>query len=313
MRKFQKILYATRGVGDEVDSLKQALSLARNNAAALHVVAFVPMLPKNIAEYQEGYENSVADRLKASVADAQVALEMNPADVRVTVNVDCGDDSPAVRIVRRSLRDAHDLLVKQAEPTDRRPGFRALDMQLLRLCPCPVWLCRPISRSRAEIHVAVAVDAQSPEPAGDDLALQLLRLSRSLADTCSGELSIVSCWDFELEDYLRRAPWIKMPEPEIAAKVNKADREHELALQALIQQAGIGGRMQVHRPRGRPEQAIPRLTESLGVDVLVMGTVARTGIPGFGIGNTAENVFGEINCTLLATKPNGFVSSIRAY
>lgn len=313
MRRFQDILYATRGVSDEIDSLKQALSLARNDAAALHVVVFGPILPRNLAEYQAGYETSLADRLKASVAAAQAALKMNPGDVRVTVDVDCGDDSLAVRIVRRSLRNAHDLLIKQAESTDRRPGFRALDMQLLRLCPCPVWLCRPISRSRAEMRVAVAVDAQSTEPAGNDLALQLLRLSRALADTCSGELSIVSCWDFELEDYFRRSPWIQMPEQEIAANVNKADREHELALQALIQQSAIDGRMNVHRPRGRPEQEIPRLIDSLQIDVLVMGTVARTNIAGFGIGNTAENAFGEIKCSLLALKPNGFVSSVRAY
>lgn len=104
-----------------------------------------------------------------------------------------------------------------------------------------------------------------------------------------------------------------MSEQEIAANVSKADREHEHALQALIQQSAIDGRLHVHRPRGRPEQEIPSLIDSLQVDVLVMGTVARTNIAGFGVGNTAENVFGEIKCSLLAIKPNGFVSSVRTY
>jgi universal stress protein E len=228
------------------------------------------------------------------------------------VDVEWGDN-PAVRIVRRVLRNAHDLLIKQAEPTDRRMGFRALDMQLLRLCPCPVWLSRPISRSRTDIRVAVAVDAQSVEPAGRDLALQLLRLSRGLADTCSGELRIISCWDFELEDYLRHSPWIKMPEDEIAANVNTADRDHQAALQSLMHESGIGERISVHRLRGDPEREIPRLAEALEIDVLVMGTVARTGIPGFGMGNTAETALAEIKCSLLALKPNGFVSSVKAY
>lgn len=44
-----------------------------------------------------------------------------------------------------------------------------------------------------------------------------------------------------------------------------------------------------------------------------MGTVARTGIPGFIIGNTAENTLREIRCSLLALKPNGFVSPVKAY
>jgi universal stress protein E len=311
MPRFQNILYATRGVADELDPLKQALSLARNNKAALHAVVFSPMLPRALAEYQAGHEQGLADRMTKFLDEAQRALRMTPGEVPVSVAVECGD-GPGVRMIRRVLRNGHDLLIKPAETSDR-PGFRALDMQLLRQCPCPVWLSRPIHRPRADIHVAVAIDAQSPEPAGHDLALQLLRVSRELADTCSGELSIVSIWDFELEDYLRRSPWIRMPEPEIAEKVAAAERAHQQALQALIDASGIGGRLQVHRKRGRPEQEIPRLADELKVDVLVMGTVARTGIPGFSIGNTAENTFGEIGCSLLALKPPGFVSSVRVY
>lgn len=43
------------------------------------------------------------------------------------------------------------------------------------------------------------------------------------------------------------------------------------------------------------------------IDVLVMGTVARTGSPGFIIGNTAESVVQQLS------KPNGFVSPVTAY
>ncbi len=312
MQRFQNILYATRGVADEVDSLKQALSLAGNNAAALHAVIFSPTFPRALAEYAAGYETSLADRLRASITHAQAAIKRDTGEVQVSVDVECGDN-PAVRIVRRVLRNAHDLLIKQAEPPDRRAGFRALDMQLLRLCPCPVWLSRPISRSRTDIRVAVAVDAQSMEPAGRDLALQLLRISRALADTCSGELDIVSCWDFELEDYFRRSPWIQMSEESLSAHVNTADRDHQAALGDLVHESGIEGRMRVHRSRGRPEHEIAHLAGTLKVDVLVMGTVGRAGIAGFGIGNTAESTFGEIKCSLPALKPNGFVSPVRAY
>jgi nucleotide-binding universal stress UspA family protein len=44
-----------------------------------------------------------------------------------------------------------------------------------------------------------------------------------------------------------------------------------------------------------------------------MGTVARTGISGFIIGNTAENILQKIDCSLLALKPQGFVSPVKAY
>jgi nucleotide-binding universal stress UspA family protein len=50
---------------------------------------------------------------------------------------------------------------------------------------------------------------------------------------------------------------------------------------------------------------------SEGVDVLVMGTVARGGIPGMLIGNTAERVLRKLPCSVLTVKPDGFESPVR--
>ena len=58
---------------------------------------------------------------------------------------------------------------------------------------------------------------------------------------------------------------------------------------------------------------IPAFVAESQIDVLVMGTVARTGIPGFVMGNTAENVLRRLQSSLLVLKPRGFVSGIRAY
>ena len=41
-----------------------------------------------------------------------------------------------------------------------------------------------------------------------------------------------------------------------------------------------------------------------------MGTVARTGIPGLLIGNTAETILQRVDCSVLAVKPDGFVSPV---
>jgi nucleotide-binding universal stress UspA family protein len=53
--------------------------------------------------------------------------------------------------------------------------------------------------------------------------------------------------------------------------------------------------------------------EDREIDILVMGTVARTGLPGFVLGNTAENIVQKLSCSLLALKPQGFVSPVKAY
>lgn len=312
MRQLQSILYVAAGPTDISDALEQAVHLACTHEAALHVMILSPTLPRRFADYAAAYESSLIEHLEGSLKKAAVALGLSRDKLRVTVAVDYGD-APAVRIVRRVLRNAHDFVVKEAEVVGNRTGFRALDMQLLRLCPCPVWLVRPINRPASQTRVAVAIDPQSVAPTGQDLARHLLRHARSLADAFSGELNILSCWDYEFEDYLRHSPWVKVSEDTVRAGVMAAERQHRAVFDKLMREADIAGSVRIHHARGRPDQAIARLVINLGVDILVIGTVGRTGLPGFVIGNTAENVLREIQCSLLALKPNGFASPLRAY
>jgi nucleotide-binding universal stress UspA family protein len=53
------------------------------------------------------------------------------------------------------------------------------------------------------------------------------------------------------------------------------------------------------------------LADRLEVDAIVMGTVCRSGIAGFFIGNTAEEVLQRVDCSVLTVKPDGFVSPIK--
>ncbi len=45
-------------------------------------------------------------------------------------------------------------------------------------------------------------------------------------------------------------------------------------------------------------------------DLVVMGTVARTGIMGLLIGNTAETILDQLDCSVLAVKPEGFLTPV---
>jgi nucleotide-binding universal stress UspA family protein len=250
--------------------------------------------------------------MEASIRAAKAALKMPDDETSATIEVEYGA-TPAVRIIRRVLRNEHDLLVKQTESATGRTGFPGVDMQLLRQCPCPVWLSRPIGRSRQEIRVAVAIDPQDEGPAAHSLALELLRFARSLADSCSGELDVISCWEYEFEETLRYSPWIHLPEDEIRSTVTGAESDHRTALDETIRESGIDGNIRVNQVRGRADRTIPSIVTSRGVDILVMGTLGRTGIPGFIIGNTAETILQQLPCSVVAMKPHGFVSPVKAY
>ena len=66
----------------------------------------------------------------------------------------------------------------------------------------------------------------------------------------------------------------------------------------------------VHLLKGNPRKVIPKLAQDLNAGCVIMGTVSRTGIPGFVIGNTAESVMHSVDCSILAIKPHRFVSSV---
>jgi nucleotide-binding universal stress UspA family protein len=61
---------------------------------------------------------------------------------------------------------------------------------------------------------------------------------------------------------------------------------------------------------GNPRFEVPRLARELDVELIVMGTVGRVGIPGFFMGNTAEEILDQIDCSVLAIKPPGFESPV---
>jgi hypothetical protein len=60
--------------------------------------------------------------------------------------------------------------------------------------------------------------------------------------------------------------------------------------------------------KGDAEALIPALAKRKGIELIVMGTVCRTGIAGFIVGNTAENILQQVDCSVLTVKPEGFVS-----
>ena len=69
-------------------------------------------------------------------------------------------------------------------------------------------------------------------------------------------------------------------------------------------------KLQTHLVKGLARKEIATLAKRIEADLVVMGTVARTGVPGFIMGNTAETILNKIDCSVLAIKPPGFVTPV---
>ena len=128
-----------------------------------------------------------------------------------------------------------------------------------------------------------------------------------MAHRHSAELHVINVWQFfDPGRYFKEAE----TEARILEK-NTQETTHKQRLDVLIHQIGISvADSLLHLIEGEPDECISTLVEEQGIDLLVMGTVCRTGIAGFLIGNTAEEVLSQVNCSVLTLKPEGFVTPV---
>jgi nucleotide-binding universal stress UspA family protein len=102
-----------------------------------------------------------------------------------------------------------------------------------------------------------------------------------------------------------------MPENEIQTLVEREEAKSMQRLESLMREfPDDTARIRVLHLKGRPAPTIIRRVEEEKIDTLVMGTVARVDIAGFFIGNTAETILSRVTCSVLAVKPEGFVTPV---
>jgi len=218
--------------------------------------------------------------------------------------------TPFLEIIRQVLRERHDLVIMGAEDerSIRSYFLGSTAFHLLRKCPCPVWITRRRDKpSYARILAAVDPDPDNPEAPG--LNRTILDLATSFAAWNGGELHVVPAWDVDRHERTTVASGIS---GQMKRKIlNKAKDRARKLLQPILSQHDFGGlKYRTHFPRGEAGAVVSKLVERRKIDLIVMGTVCRTGIPGFLIGNTAEYFLHSIDCAILAAKPIGFATPV---
>ncbi|MFN2169102.1 MAG: universal stress protein, partial [Anaerolineae bacterium] len=66
----------------------------------------------------------------------------------------------------------------------------------------------------------------------------------------------------------------------------------------------------LHLPGGPTGLSISEVADEHRSDIIVMGTLSRTGLKGLLMGNTCETVLQHIDASVLAVKPEGFISPV---
>jgi len=218
--------------------------------------------------------------------------------------------TPFLEIVREVLRNKHDLVMKTArgEGRLRKVTFGSTAMHLMRKCPCPVWVIKP-AHQKKYARIMAAVNPDPIDKKRNALNMKIMELATSLARTEGSELHVAHAWRLYGEEML--SGFIRMDRREVDRLVRKARLEHEGRISELIERYAPNlPSNRIHLLKGFAEDVLPALAKRKGIELIVMGTVCRTGIAGFIVGNTAENILQQVDCSVLAVKPDGFVSPV---
>jgi len=323
MKRFKDILCMVES-GNECElALERAVTLSKNNQARLTVMSVVPSISAGIG-MPKGAPIST-ELQEASVSTCKQELESLVESYRHKIKIETKVliGTPFLEIVREVLRNAHDLVIKCPESQDWLEHLLSSDdKHLLRKCPCPVWMVRPQSGELFD-RILAAVDVDDSYPSQELKTRQALNemvieLASSLAVSEFAELHVVNAWEAIGESTMRHSAFLQRPEKEINAYVDQAQQHHTQLFNTFIKKASarLGEdaadyiKPQLHMPKGSARKVIPELAKALHVDCIVMGTVARTGVPGLIMGNTAETILDQLECSVLAIKPPGFVTPI---
>lgn len=290
--------------------LRKAAQLARARKCGVdlvHVIAlpYAPAVSRRAALRQAAQE--IVEDCRKRLLKLAASAPLRGIRTRATVTW----DYPAAEgLVRQVLKHRPQLLLMESHRHSRlaRPFLSNTDWELIRNCPCPLWLSKP-ARTRVGGPVIAAVDplhAHAKPAALDGVIIEhALRVSGQ-----PKRVLMCHAYDFPRQppviDGSIEAYWV-MSEQEV--RRYEAMLRDELA--KLADSTGIPERNRIVAA-GDPALVLPRVVRKHRAALLVMGAVSRSAVRRLFIGHTAERLVERVDCDVLVVKPRGFKTTVTA-
>ena len=309
MKHFSSILLCVHPDNLDKALVDRAAEIASKNDAAVKVFHVITEYPEDMSEWwnvrnpQKLHDKLVSER---EAFQQTIVKQLKDAGVQqVTHELQWGVHF--LEIVKEVLRNKHDLVMITA--MRRKLSHMLLECpsaDLLRHCPCSLWISRGGKpKSTRRVLAAVAGKGNSIECEG--LNERIVRTAAAVAESAQRQMNIV----YALPVYGGKGLKGKSLRPDL---VEFMDNLREVILEkcerVLAEYDVEMSPAHVYVLPGRAERIIPDLVKSEHEDLVVMGTMAREGLPGVLLGSTAAKVFDQVDCPVVAVKPADFVSLV---
>jgi universal stress protein E len=259
--------------------LKAAALAARCGARLTLVNAFV--LPQPMADVAR---ISAREVVAAAIRDRRGKLEKLASGFRRRgLRVQCAvewDYPQHEALVRHVLSARPDLLVAESARHGRiaRWILSNTDWELIRGCPCPLWLVRSGTLPKKP-KLLVAVDPGHVHARRTQLDSRLLGAAHEFVRRFGGTVRLVHADD---------------PGDSRLEQVERLAARHGVP---------PAGRFVIP---GETTRVLPAVVEQVGADLLLLGAVSRSRVQQPFIGTTAERIIDRVECDVFVVKPAGY-------
>jgi len=312
METYQNILVVIDPTTDEQKALKRAIDLATSinasNCDNVKVSAFLSIFDFSY-EMTTILSSDDRDVMRQSVIkDKELWLESIISELHPDIDIHCHvvwHNRPFEAIVERVINQHYDLVIKGTHQHDKFKSviFTPTDWHILRKCPCPVLLVKD-HEWPSNGNIIAALNVGSDEAEHLSLNIKITETAKQLAQLIHANVHLVNSFPGTPVNIA-----IEIPEFNSSEYNDTMLKHHEQAMISHANKFDISV-ANTHVEEGLPETVIEQIASNIDAELVILGTIGRTGISAALIGNTAEHVIDQLNCDVLALKPDGYVSPL---
>ncbi|QTL34547.1 universal stress protein UspE [Pseudoalteromonas viridis] len=305
MEQIKRILTVIDPTKQQQNSLDRSISLAQKTGAK--ITAFLSiydfsyeMTTMLSREEREAMREAVIKDREAWISELTSGYQNIDIETKVVWH-----NRPYEAIIKTVLEHEFDLVIKATHQHDTLKSviFTPTDWHLIRKCPAPVLLVKDQAWPEKG-EILAAVNAVSDDEQHQALNNRIIKDAQFLCELANASLSLVNTYPATPVNIA-----IEIPEFNPSQYNEAVKKHHEDETWALAQRFGLSDSQCVIK-EGLPEDVIPHIAKQKNAELVVIGTVGRTGLSAALVGNTAEHVIDSLDCDVLALKPDGYKSPL---
>ncbi len=314
MERFKNILVVCCGKRADHHAIERAKWLAIENAAVVTLIDVVASHPGELARLYAALPGDHAHDLEEQILAShraqleRLAQPLKAAGVETTEVIREG--TSFIEVIGHALQSGCDFIVRSGRCAGKREvALDGLDRHLIRKSPVPFLLWRGTDVGKLARVLAV-VDPDEADVHRDAMARDVMKLATSLSFHDGAMLDVLHAWTVPEEDLIREQLGSEHEAGQLIEAIESGAAQN-LAL--LIERyAEVGPPIQMRQVKGAREDLVPGHVAAHDIDLVVMGSLSRPGVPGYLMDEDVETILNRVECSLLTVKPAGFDTPVQA-